>query len=95
MSKGLDPRVIYTVVSRLIGDIEPVGATHTDEVRKEQLKTHIDVLNMLVDDVLFVTDKAGDYRESVKEIGEIAHKELERLIESLSEALGGEENETE
>lgn len=89
--RGVDERIIYEVATSLIGEIEPVGSTHIDKERKNNLKTHISLMNMLVDDVMFLIDKKVDYRASVKEIGNISYKELKNLVETLSEALEGEE----
>lgn len=91
MNKKIDYRTIYEVVKSLTGEINPVGSTHVDDQRIENLKTHINLMNVMVDEILFLTEHEEDYRASVKEAGKLSRKELEGLVESLSEALGGVE----
>ena len=90
MNKKIDYVTIYEVVNSLIGEIEPVGSTHIDEQRFRNLKTCINLMNMLVDDILFLLKHEEDYRASVKAVGEFSRNELTGLVETLSEVLGDE-----
>ena len=42
---------IYEIVIKLIGEIEPVGASHIDPERFENLKTMTDLVDKLVCDI--------------------------------------------
>lgn len=87
MSNDISETVVYNIVKKLLGEIEPVGDTYIDDTRKKNLKSHILVMNMLLDDILLLVDCKNDYRESIKEIGNISYKELENLVDSVSESL--------
>ena len=93
MKRQIDYSTIYEVTTNLIGDIRPVGSEHIDTVRNDNLKTHISIMNMLIDDVIHLIGKKEDYRSSVKTSGEIAYKELKGLSEILPEILGETDNE--
>lgn len=87
MSNDISETVVYNIVKNLLGEIEPAGDTYIDDTRKKNLKSHILVMNMLLDDILLLVDCKNDYRESIKEIGNISYKELENLVDSISESL--------
>jgi hypothetical protein len=42
---------IYEVVKKLIGEIDPIGETHTDDVRFGNLKIMTDLVDKLLTDI--------------------------------------------
>lgn len=47
----LDSNTILQVVERLVGPIQPVGETHTDDVRYENLEVMCQLANKLVQEI--------------------------------------------
>ena len=47
----MDDKTIYDVVKRLVGSIEPYGASHIDNDRYNNLETHIAVVYLLLRDI--------------------------------------------
>jgi len=67
----------FEIVNKLIGNIEPVGSTHIDEKRFENLKEMCHLVNCLVSQIDEVSYKNKDRQEhSMKEMGEYAYKFL-------------------
>lgn len=65
------------VVNKLIGSIEPVGATHIDTQRFENLKQMCQLVACLVQQIDEVSLRNKDRVEhSMKQAGEYAHKFL-------------------
>lgn len=87
----IDSETIYKIIINLIGEIKPTGSESVDQIRRANLRKHIEVTNMMIDDLIFLIDHKEDYRSSVKHIGETAHKELSGLREILPEILGEED----
>lgn len=57
---------LYDVVKKLIGPIEPVGDSHIDAERLENLKVACDLVDKLVQDINAVAFSVGDHMASVK-----------------------------
>lgn len=91
MSDEIDYKTIYQIVSTLIGNVYPAGNTSIDNERKRNLNKHIQVMNMLINDVLLNIDYKNDYRASMKEIGQRSDVALKQLVKGLDEALEGTE----
>lgn len=73
----MDSDSIYEVVKKLIGPIEPIGETHTDNDRFENLKVMTELVNNLVSDI----DNVGyrfknNHQFSMKRASEFASKFL-------------------
>lgn len=64
------------IIEKLIGNVQPYGDTNIDKTRYENL----DLLGEVVVDLVYliggVADYKDDYRSSVKEMGEMAYKDL-------------------
>jgi len=68
---------IYDVVKKLVGEIEPVGETYTDNARFENLKVMTDLVEKLLTDIADVATYEKDRHEySRKRAGEFADKFL-------------------
>ena len=72
----------YDVVTKLIGDIDPVGETHTDNKRLENLKALILLTNKLMGDIDRVYRLNKDFHQaSMKEASNTAKAFLDAVCE--------------
>lgn len=78
----------YDVVKKLTGSIEPVGETHTDDIRFEHLKEHIKLVDSLVDDLLCLLDFKKCFEHSRKRAGKYAEKHLYEIKDYIEANLG-------
>ena len=59
---------IYDVVKKLIGEIEPVGSSHIDKERFENLKVMISLLNKILTDLECIRyDNQNMQEDSIKQ----------------------------
>ena len=63
---------IYEVVKKLIGEIQPVGETNTDEKRLENLSAMIELVELLLDDIYEIIKFQNRTEHSLQEAGEFA-----------------------
>ena len=73
--KGIN---IHEVVKKLVGSIEPVGETHTDGVRYENLRVMTDLVEKLLRDIDYVASQKS-HEFSIKKASEFASKFYDRL----------------
>jgi hypothetical protein len=79
------------VVNKLIGPIEPVGETTTDEKRYENLKAQCELVEQLILDIQYVAKNNKDRHEhSMKRAGEYADRFLTNTIGITAESTGRE-----
>lgn len=86
---------VADLVMKVIGEIEPVGETNTDDARYVHLQILLKTLDILIDEVTFVAAPGETYF-----LGVVAHKAecearawLEEKYWQFSDNLGkGEEN---
>ena len=69
------------VVKKLIGNIQPYGATHIDEERFENLKQMCELVESLVSEIERVADNKDRQEYSMKEMGQYAYKFLNELLQ--------------
>lgn len=69
----------YEVIKKLIGPIEPVGESHTDEKRFENLITLIGLMSSLMDDIQAVSKYKERHEFSIGRAGLFAKGALEGL----------------
>lgn len=74
---------IKEIVDKLVGNINPYGASHIDSERFENLKVMCDLVERLVYDINFVAREKDRYEASMKEMGVYAQKFLDNLKEEL------------
>lgn len=70
----MDAKTIVEIVNKLVGDINPAGESHIDEVRFENLKIMCEVTESLlhaIDNVAYVNKKK--HEASCKKAGIYAH----------------------
>lgn len=82
----------FDVVKKLVGPINPVGETHTDTKRHENLKQLVE----LSADILFelkdtVVDCEHCMEHSVKESGLIAKKHIRTMMDEMAELFEEDE----
>jgi len=71
---------IKDVVMKLIGPVEPVGESHTDDRRFNNLKELCDLVEELVTEINRVCPNRTCHEHSMKQAGEYAYRFLyERL----------------
>lgn len=71
---------IYEVVKKLVGDIEPVGASHIDKYNFENLKVMIGLIDKLyidINNIIYQNEDAQE--ESIKQSVDFVNKFLDRL----------------
>lgn len=73
---------IYQVITKLVGPIEPIGETNTDEKRFENLKMMTDIVNELVTEIEHVSYSERQ-QFSVKRAGKFADDFLKELKDGL------------
>lgn len=66
----------YEVVKKLIGEIEPVGETHADNARFQNLQEMTDLVDRLVSDIDEVAQQSRHHAFSIKRSGEHAYRFL-------------------
>ena len=67
---------VYEVVTKLIGPIKPVGETHVDDRRYENLKAMADLVDSLLGDLCRVTPEAKMDEYSRQRAGKYAKEFL-------------------
>lgn len=77
---------VYEVVTKLIGPIDPVGESHTDNSRLDNLKQLIDLTEQLVHDLTRVVPNKERPEYSMSRAGEVADNFLKELLEELVES---------
>ena len=70
---------IYEVVTALVGFINPVGETCTDDNRLENLKSECHLIDLLLEDIARVSGKRGAAEFSIKRAAEFAQTYLDSL----------------
>lgn len=66
------PRQISDLVMKINGEIEPVGETHTDDERYFNLLNLLEVMDILIDEIMYVYDCADSNDFSMKRSGDKA-----------------------
>ena len=59
-------RQIADIVMKLIGEIDPVGESHIDEKRYKSLLLLEDVLDILIDEIMFILPYSYCYQHSIR-----------------------------
>jgi hypothetical protein len=75
---------VYDVVKKLVGPIDPIGETNTDNTRFENLKALTMLVDRLVSDIDQVSTEKDRNEYSVQRAGQFA----EDFLGSLEIALG-------
>jgi hypothetical protein len=82
---------IADLVMALAGEVEPVGETHVDDQRFQNLCTLQNVVDILLDEIYFVTAYSDRYEYSMKRSAETAYswmKEKKKWFNDIWELEG-------
>ena len=71
---------LYPVVKRLLGQIDPVGSTHVDEIRLENLNDTIDLIERLFHDVYQVSKQSNRMEHSISLAGKKANTFIKNIV---------------
>ena len=80
-----DKMTIYDVVCKLVGAIDPIGETYTDNQRFENLKVMTGLVDRLIFNLAEVANNKKRVEYSMKKAGEFADKFLNETKECLDE----------
>lgn len=83
------PDEVADIVMELIGEIEPVGETYTDDVRYKHLILLLDTLDVLIDEVRFILPNIDRHEYSMNRAGQCANKWIKDKHELFSNDIGG------
>ncbi len=70
---------VYEVVKRLIGRLEPVGETNTDNDRFDNLKEMCDLVDKLLTDIDYLNTYKDNHQFSMKRVAEYTAKFQDRM----------------
>lgn len=59
----------YQIVKKLIGEIDPIGESHADEVRRKNLDNWIDLSEIMIVDLIEISRNQNRKEASMKVIG--------------------------
>lgn len=79
---------VIEVVKTLVGEVDAVGSSHIDEKRLENLKVMTEVIDELIEEVIYSASTKDDYRYSMQQIGKYAFEYLKEWKETLDEITG-------
>ena len=70
----------HEIVKKIIGEINPIGETQTDDERFENLKAMTELVDQLISDIYILANKNKDrYEFSMSRAGKFADKFLDEL----------------
>ena len=81
---------IADIVMKLIGEIEPVGETYTDEKRFANLLTVENTVDILLDEIRFASESKNRVEYSMQKIGRNANDYLLEKYNQLKEMFEDE-----
>lgn len=76
---------IEEIVTRLIGDIQPLGDHNIDQQRLQNLKTLTDLVEELLRRIILVAHEANRQEASIRDMGKHAEEFLLDITERLRE----------
>lgn len=81
---------VADIVMKLIGEIEPVGETYTDDARFDHLILLLNTLDILIDEVRFILPDIDRHEYSMNRAGQWANKWIKDKHELFDNDIGGE-----
>lgn len=81
-------RQISNLVMKLVGEVEPVGESHVDDERYENLLLLEDVLDILIDEIMFVLPFDYHYQYSIQKSENEAKRWFTDKRDWMTETLG-------
>ena len=74
---------IYDIVAKMIGKVEPVGSTHVDDERFDNLAELTALTNLLLTDIMQTAEYKSRHEHSMSKAGNSATKFLDYVKEDL------------
>lgn len=85
---------VADIVFKIVGEIEPVGETHTDDARFTHLQTLLNTLDILIDEVTFVLPCENRHEYSMQRAGQEVRNWIKDKRQQFAYNLGeGEDHE--
>ena len=81
----MDKLSIYEIVTKLCGDIVPVGESYGDEKRLSNLQTTIELVDTIISEIEFVRGYKHNQAYSEQRIGVTADDFLRDMYEQLKD----------
>ena len=81
---------VYEIVKKLIGPIRPIGETHTDDIRIENLHQMMSLAETLIADISSLRGYRANYQYSMKRSADQADKFLKNLATNYDLSQEGE-----
>ena len=75
---------IHEIVKKLVGKIDPVGETNTDNDRFENLKVMTDLVDDLLTDINWVAQQNNRHEYSINRAGQFAASFLDEIVNSYA-----------
>lgn len=83
----MNGNTIYEVIKKLIGPIDPIGESNSDEIRYENLNTALEVVNRLMSDICYLIPKRKRVEYSISRSGSKAFEYAKNLRDSLNDDI--------
>lgn len=77
--------LVYSIVYKLIGDIQPIGDSGVDSIKQDRLKIMLELNEKIITDIWSVANGNNNYLNSIANNGVIADKYLKELRKELEE----------
>lgn len=77
----------YDVIKKMIGEIRPVGESHIDDKRFDNLQETIKLVDELISDIVSVSEYSIRHESSMKKCGDTAKEFILELKETLKDYL--------
>ena len=81
---------VADIVMKVVGEIEPVGETYTDDARFDHLILLLNTLDILIDEVRFILPNIDRNEYSMNRAGQLANKWIKDKYELFENDIGGE-----
>lgn len=81
---------IPSLMSKLIGGIEPIADSAYDKKVLENLKEYTEVLDVMISNVMYASNYSTSQYASMEEVGDYAYKWLLGIKQEIEEYLGEE-----
>jgi hypothetical protein len=88
LTESLNREILYQLICKLVGPIDPVGETNADEKRYQNLNLFLEVLDTMLGDAEYVSRYKNRQEYSIKRAGERADNFL-RSTREWMENLDG------
>lgn len=81
---------VADIAMKMIGEIEPVGETYTDDARFDHLILLLNTLDILIDEVRFILPDIDRYEYSMQKAGKEVKNWISNKYELFGNDIGGD-----